>query len=202
MENKIIENAELVEIKKNEGKIIFTFLKDDMIYEVNWNQKAYDPTLNSFVESEQKEAQVEEWCERYFGCPSDELESQLGTKHTVYVYDTYASLWESENRFSKEDNGKSFRTEIEDIAVTDTEIKIYYRWKDNDNKKFSSKKGFTQKVGDAYYLNPMRKRKQIENFERDYGVSIDEAEKAIGHEILVKVKCAFGKHYYGEVQPL
>lgn len=202
MDNTIINDAELVEVVNKDGKITLTFLKDDMIYDVNWNQKAYDPTLNDFIESEQKEAQVEEWSQKYFGCSTKDLEKQLGSKQTIYAYDTYASMWESENRFTKEDKGKSFRTTIEDVVVTDTEIKIYYRWKEKDDLKYSSKKSFTKKVGDAYYLNPMRKRKQIEKFEEDFGVSVDNAEEAIGREILVKVKCAFGKFYYGEIDPL
>lgn len=197
MSNKI--TAKLVDVLNKDGKITLTFLNEDRIYEVNWNLKKYDTVLKDFIESEEKEAQVEEWSQKYFGVPVADLKDQIGTEQEVFIYDTYASLWESQNKFTKDDMGKSFRTVIDEIIETDTEIQIWYKWND---KKYMSKMSFTQKMGDQYYLNPIKQRKQLEKFKTKFGVPIEEKEELIGHEILVKVSSAFGKFYYGQVDLL
>lgn len=199
MENNLIKNAKLVDVTDKDGKINLTFLKDDKIYEVGWNKRQFDSTLNDWIESEEKEAKVEEWSDRYFGCPTKDLEKKLGTTQDVYVYDTYASLWESKNKFTKEDNKKSWKTQIESIEVDSNGIVISYKC---DDKLYSSKMSFTQKMGESYFLNPIKERKQRKNFQEKYGVPVEEADSLIGQEILVKVKCAFGKYYYGEIDVL
>lgn len=196
MENNLIKDCELVDVTDKDGKINLTFLKDDKIYEVGWNKRAYDPSLNDFVESEEKEAKVEEWSQNYFGVPTKELTKKLGSKQDIYVYDTYASLWESQNKFTKEDNKKSWKTQIERVDVNENGIVISYKC---DGKLYSSKMSFKQKMGDNYYLNPIKERKQRKNFLDKFGVPVEESDKIIGQEILVKVKCAFGKYYYGEI---
>lgn len=199
MENNIINDAELVDVTDRDGKINLTFLKDDMIYEVVWNKRKYDPATNDRVESPEKEQQVEGWSEQFFGVPSKDIAKELGSKHDVYVYDTFASLWENTNKFTKEQNGKSYRTEIERIDLEETQISIWYRIED---KLYSSKMSFNQKIRDAYYLNPIKQRKQFAKFETKFGVPVEQKDELIGQEILVKVKCAFGKFYYGEVEKL
>lgn len=200
MENNIIKDAQLVDLTDKDGKITFTFLDDDKVYEINWNKRAYDSTLNDWVESEEKEAKVEEWSKQYFGCPTKDLTKKLGTTQDIYVYDTYASFWESENRFTKEDINSSFRTKIEDVTVDENKIKIRFKW--GDKGLYSSKMSFTQKLGDNYYLNPMKERKQREKFQTKYGVPVEEADSIVGQEILVKVKSAFGKYPYAEIDVL
>lgn len=196
---EIVKNAELVEVTDKDGKITLTFMNEERIYEINWNRKAYDSTLNDFVENEDKEKQVEEWSKTYFGVPTKKLESKLGTKKDIYYYDTYCSLWESDVKFTKDDNGKTFKTTIDSIVETDSEISIYYYW---DDRKFRSKMSFNQKVGDKYYLNPMKQRKQYKNFEKKFGVPIDKKDELIGKEIMVKVRSMYNKYFYGEVSYL
>lgn len=197
MNNKI--KAKLVDVANKDGKVTLTFLNEDRIYEVNWNLRKYDQVLKDYIESPEKEAQVEEWSKTYFGVSLKDLEKKIGAEQDIYVYDTYASLWESQNKFTKEDNKKSFRTTIEDVILTDTEIQIWYLWND---KKYMSKMSFTQKMGEQYYLNPIKQRKQLDKFEQKFGVPVEDKEELIGKEILVNVKCAFGSFYYGEVNPL
>lgn len=194
-----IKDAQLVDVLDKDGRITMSFLENDRIYEVKWNKRAYDQSLNDWVESEEKEQQVEDWSQQYFGCPSKQLPKQIGTKKDVYYYDTYCSLWESDTKFTKADEGCSFQTTIDSIDVTDSEIAIYYYWED---RKYKSKMSFTQKVGDQYFLNPMKKRKQYEKFEKKFKTPVEEAQKLIGDPILVKVKSAFKKFFYGEIDYL
>lgn len=196
---ELIKQAELVEVNNKDGKITMTFLGEGRVYDVNWNLRAYDTALNDYVESKDKEALVDEWSQKYFGVKVKDLEKKLGTKCDLYYYDTYVSLWESENKFTQEDYKKSFKTTIEEIKLDDNGIQIFYRWKEKDNKIYKSNKSFTQKVGDDYFLNPIRKRKQLENFEETYGVPIEQKDELIGQPIKVEVKSAFKKFYYGDI---
>lgn len=193
---EIIKEAQLVDVQERDGKITMSFLDTDRVFEVKWNKKVYDNTLNDWAESKEKEEKVEEWCNQYFGCKTKDLKKQIGTKKDVYYYDTYCSLWQSDIKFTKEDAGKSFQTTIDSIEVTDAEIGIYYYWEEN---KYKSKMSFNQKVGDQFFLNPMKKKKQLEKFEEKFGVPVEEADSLIGKPILVKVQSAFKKYFYGEI---
>lgn len=193
---EIIKEAQLVDVQERDGKITMSFLDTDRVFEVKWNKKVYDNTLNDWAESKEKEEKVEEWCNQYFGCKTKDLKKQIGTKKDVYYYDTYCSLWQSDIKFTKEDAGKSFQTTIDSIEVTDAEIGIYYYWEEN---KYKSKMSFNQKVGDQFFLNPMKKKKQFEKFEEKFGVPVEEADSLIGKPILVKVQSAFKKYFYGEI---
>lgn len=199
MENNLIKDAKLVDVTDKDGKITLTFLADDKVYEVGWNKRAYDPTLNDFVESEEKEAKVEEWSNTYFGVPTKDLTKKLGSTQDVYVYDTYASLWESVNRFTPDMKGQKWRTVIDRVYVEQNGIHICYQC---DGTPYESKMSFTQKTGDAYYLNPIKERKQRAKFQEKYGVDADEAESIYGTEILVECKLAFGKYAYGDITVL
>lgn len=197
--DNLIKDVELVDVAENDGKITLTFLDGTKIYEVNWNKKVFDNTLKTWSENEDKEKKVEEWSKEYFKTSSDKLSKKIGTKHDIYVYDTYCSMWETQNKFTSEDNGKSFRTTIEEIVETPEEIQIYYRYND---KKYMSKMSFMQKIKERFYLNPIKERKQKEKFQQKFGVPIDKKDELIGQEILVKVRSAFGSYYYGEVDML
>lgn len=200
--SNIIEKAELVDVTDKDGKINLTFLKDDKIYEVGWNKRAYDSTLNDFVENKEKEEKVEEWSQNYFGVPTKDLTKKLGSKQDIYVYDTYASLWQSYSKFTNEDVGQQFRTTIDKVEVTDNGILIVFEWKEKGGQLYSSKMGFKQKLGDGYYTNPIKERKQRQAFQDKYGVPVEESDKVLGQEILVKVKKAFGKYPYSEITVL
>lgn len=197
---EIIKDAKLVNVENRDGRIILTFLGDARVYEVTWNLKRYDKDNNDWIDSPDKEAQVEEWAQKYFKCSVKDLDKKaIGRTCDVYAYDTFASLWESDNKFTAEDKNKKFQTTIDDITVSDTEILITYKI---DDKKYKSKMSFTQKVGEDYFLNPIKQKKQLKNFEDKYGVPIEQRASLIGQPILVKVKSAFGKYFYGDIEPL
>lgn len=187
--------GKLVDVTEIDGKINLLFLANDRVYEVGWNKKAYDSALGQFIESEQKEAQVEEWAQNYFKCSVDNLKDAIGTVCPIYSYDTYCSLWESQVKFTKDDNRKNEVTVIDEIDVTEDAIYIYYKF---DGQKHRSRMGYSTKVGNEFYQNPIKKKKQFANFEDKYGVPVEEKDKLIGKKIKVTVKKAFNS-YYGDI---
>ncbi len=187
--------GKLVDVTEIDGKINLLFLANDRVYEVGWNKKAYDSTLGQFIESEQKEAQVEEWAQNYFKCSVDNLKDAIGTVCPIYSYDTYCSLWESQVKFTKDDNRKNEVTTIDEIDVTEDAIYIYYKF---DGQKHRSRMGYSTKVGNEFYQNPIKKKKQFANFQDKYGVPVEEKDKLIGKKIKVTVKKAFNS-YYGDI---
>lgn len=190
-----IEKAELVNVEEKDGKITLTFLANERVYDINWNKKAYDSALNDYVESEIKEQQVENWSQEYFGVPTKDLPTVLGATLPIYSYDTYASLWESQVKFTKEDKGKKENTVIDDIQITEDAILIFYTF---EGQKHRSRMGFSTKVGNNFYLNPIQQRKQFKNFEQKFGVPVEDKDTLVGKKIQVTVKQAFS-HYYGDV---
>lgn len=190
-----IKDAKLVNVQEQDGKITLTFLGNEKVYDVIWNKKKFDTNSGEFVESEEKENTVEEWSKQYFKCSTSELPLAIGTILTVYSYDTYASLWESQAKFTKEQFQKKENTVIDAIDVTDEAILIYYKF---DGEKHRSRMGYSTKVGDSYYLNPIQQKKQFTNFKNKFGVDVKDRGKLIGKKIQVTVKRAFS-HYYGEI---
>ena len=187
--------GKLVDVTEQDGKITLMFLANDRVYEVGWNKKAYDSALGQFVESEQKEAQVEEWSQNYFKCATKDLHDVIGTVCPLYSYDTYCSLWESQVKFTKDDDKKTETTVIDDIDVTEEAILIFYQF---GGQKHRSRMGYSTKVGNDYYQNPIKRKKQFANFKEKFGVPVEEREKLIGKKILVTVKKAFN-NYYGDI---
>lgn len=190
-----IKDAKLVDVTEQDGKITFTFLGNEKVWNVVWNKKKYSPDTGEFIESEEKEKQVEEWSQNYFKCSTSELPLAIGTVCDIYSYDTYCSLWESQSKFTKEQFQKKENTVIDAIDVTDEAILIFYRF---DGEKHRSRMGYSTKVGNEYYLNPIQQRKQFTNFKNKFGVDIKDRGKLIGKKIQVTVKRAFN-HYYGDV---
>ena len=50
-----------------------------------------------------------------------------------------------------------------------------------------------------WFVNPQKRKKQLEKFSDRYGVALEDKDELIGKNIIVNVKCAFGEFYYGEV---
>ena len=48
----------------------------------------------------------------------------------------------------------------------------------------------------------MKKEKELAKFEEKFGVPIDEKDSLIGQKLIVEVKSAFGKFFYGDIKPM
>ena len=199
------KDLELIEVQyENEGKkAVLTFLdtENTQVLEVNFNRQVYDN--GTFVDDEEKAQKVDEWCEQYFETTFEGLKDCLGVRKDIYQYDSFNSLWESTEtkRFDVKQKGKIFETEIKRIEDDGKGIHIYY---DYEGDEYETKMMYSDYIEtrQEWFLNPQKKLKQYEKFERKFGVPIEDFEELIGKKIMVEIKIAFGKFAYGEIKDL
>ena len=116
------------------------------------------------------------------------------------MYDSFNSLWEVNftNKFQAEHKGKSFQTVIDEIEDNGTSILIKYKWKGEPYQSKMTYADYSEELK-QWFVNPQKRKKQFDKFVDRYGVSVEDKDELIGKSIIVNVKCAFGKFYYGEI---
>lgn len=201
----IIKNTELVEVtyENDNKKVVLTFLDREAgeIREVNFNRQSYKD--NKYVDDPEKAAKVDEWCKEYFNTKFDKLTDCIGVKKDLYAYPKFTSLFEVEmiNKFTDKEKGKIYQTVIKEVVVDDLFIKVRY---EADNllreTKYTCCK-FLESMK-KYYPDPVRKEKEYEKFKEKFGVEVQNADELIGEKIIVEVKSAFNKFYFGEIKDL
>lgn len=202
MEN-LRKDLELIEVNyQNEmKKAVLTFLdlENGEVLEVNFNKQAYEN--DSFVDSPEKSAQVDGWCQEYFGVPFDKLSTVIGVKKDVYKYDRFNSLWEVAvvEKFTKNDEGVIIQTKIESIEDDGKGIKISFL---HEGKTYESRMMYAEYIENMkqWFTNPQKKERQGDKFFKKFGVKVENAAEIIGKEIIVEVKLAFGKFPYAEIK--
>lgn len=204
MEN-LRKDLELVDVSyDNDGKkAVFTFLDMEAraVRIVNFNKQAYNATTGSYNDSDDKAAQVEEWCQTYFGLKFDSLSDAIGTKHDVYVYSDFNSLWESDivEKFTDDMEGQLYQTEIKKVIVDDYNIRVRY---EIEGKTYESKMsyGVYHEAMKAWFVDPLKKSRQMNKFKEKFLVDISEAATLEGHPLMIEVKKAMGKYLYGDMK--
>jgi len=205
---ELLKNLELVEVTTNDGKATLTFLHEERgeIREVNFNKNVYDESTGKFTPDADKAAKVEEWCQEYFKLTFDKLSQAIGTRKDVYAYDTFNSLWESEQikKFEKDMVGQIIQTEIKEI--TDDGVGIHIKF-DYEDETYQSNMSYSEYMENLkkWFKNPQKQAKQYKKFEEKFHVGVAEAIETgclTGQEIMVEVKSAFGKFVYPEIKPL
>lgn len=191
-------NSEIVEVVNNNDSIVFVCLQreEGKVVEVKWNKGDYDSALQKIVPNDKKLDQVSDWCKTYFDLDLSTIHKAVGKKIDVYVYETYSSFWESDVKFKKEDIGQKFDTEIEEVELANDAIIVRYKW---NGEKYRTNYRFTEFVEGDYFVNPIKKRKQLARFEDKFGLPIDRSDELIGLPITVEIKGAFNKYAYGEI---
>lgn len=197
------KDCELVEVvfKNDEKKAVLTFLDEEQgqVLEVNFNRQAYDN--GQFVDDPDKAEQVDEWCKEYFDTTYEDLPSKVGVKKDVYVYENFNSLWESSvtRKFTVQDKGKVFQTDIKRIEDDGFGIHIYFEF---EGDEYESKMMYSDYIENLkkWFVNPQKRKKQREKFANLFGVEVEDADKIVGKEILVEVKVAFKKFAYCEIK--
>lgn len=195
---ELIKETEVVEVKNDNDQVLFTCLKRDegKVIEVKWRKGDYDPTLREVIQNDAKVEQVNEWCKQYFDLDLMTINKAVGSKIDVYVYDTFASFWETDTKFTPEEVGKEFNTEVAEIELKDDAITVRYVINGN---KYATNYRFTQKVGREFFVNPQKERKARARFEETFGLPVERKDELIGMPITVKVCSAFKKYAYGEI---
>ena len=200
-----LEQLELVEVSYNDAKVTLTFLDAvaGEIREVNFNKKSFDKDSQKFVADEEKAAKVEEALQEHFGLSFDNMEQAVGQKRDVYCYEKFNSLSESTVRdiakFTAEDVGQILSGEIVEVALEDEGIRIYI---DYDGLTYRSNMGFSKKVGDVYFIDPLKKPKQLGKFEDKFGVKAEDGAVLVGKTVMFEVKKMGGSNaIYIDVKP-
>ena len=199
------ENLQLVQVEYSEDqkKVEFTFLDEEqgVIRPVVFNRQSYDNVKGKYVDDPEKAAKVDEWCQTYFGLSYDNLAQAVDTKHDIYVYDNFCSLWEAQQieKMSEDMVGQIIQTDIKEIIVDDVAIRIRF---DYDGKTYESKMTYGKylEVQKKWMPDLIKRKKQEEKFEKKFLVPITEKDSLIGHPIMVEVKKAMGKFVYCEVK--
>lgn len=199
---EIRKNLELVNVEcdgSTKATMMFLDKERKEVRTVTFNKQVYDN--GKFIDNDEKAQKVEQWCQDYFGCAFSELSDQIGAKKDIYVYDNFNSLWECEivNKFDESQVGQIYQTEVKEIIIDNIAIRIRY---DIDGKTYESKMTFATYLDTTkeWYVDPNKKAKKLEQFEDKFGVDIDHKDELIGHPLMVEVKSAFGKNYYGDIK--
>lgn len=202
---KILEQAELVEVTYNDAKVTLTFLDQEMgeIREVNLNKKAYDKDTQKFVDNAEKAAQVDAWCDQFFGLAFDKLVNAVGQRHTVYCYDKFNSLFESNvkqvAKFDEDYVGQILNGTIEDVQVEEEGIRIFIN---HDGETYRNNMSFSKLIGGKWYVDPIKRAKQIEKFAEKFHVTTAKSADLIGKSVMFEVKKMGGSNaIYIDVKP-
>lgn len=190
-----------VEYENNDKKAVLTFLDRErkQVRIVNFNKQVYRD--NKYIDDQEKAEKVNQWCADYFDTSFDSLGTCIGTKKDVYCYERFNSLWEIEQiaKFTADMVGQIYQTEVKEITVDDYFIRIRY---DIDGKTYESKMTFGTyfEATKEWYQDPVKKETQYKKFAEKFHVPVEEKDKLIGHPLMVEVKSAFGKNYWGDVK--
>lgn len=201
----LLEQLELVEVEYEfEGKkAVLTFLDEENgeIREVNFNKQDYQN--GKFVEDEKKAEKVEEWADKYFGTSFDEMAQAIGTKHDIYAYDNFNSMFEVEivEKFDKDMVGQIITVPITEVFDDGIGIRINFEYK---GKTYQNKMTYSDyvKARNEWFVNPQKKRKQYARFEKKFNVPFEQADELVGKEVMVEIRLAMGKYVWADIKPL
>lgn len=196
------KNLELVDVtyENNNQKAVMTFLDEERseIRVVNFNKQSYNG--EKYVDDPKKAEKVEEWCEEYFGLDFANLQQAVGTKHDIYEYERFNSLFHVDivEKFTEDMQGQIFDTTCTEVIVDDTAIRIRYQI---DGKTYESKMTFAQYIQSkkAWYPDPQKKVNTFARFEKKFGIPVEQAEQLVGQRLLVECKKAFNS-FYGDIK--
>lgn len=201
---ELLKGLELVGVEIEDGKkasMYFLDTEKEEIRTVQFNKQSYDQDKRKFIDDNEKAEKVEKWCNEFFNCTFDNLESAVGAKKDVYVYDMYCSLWEVDqvDKFKEEDVNLIDSGKIKEIICDNVGIKIRIEYND---KTYESKMSYSVWLDaqNKFITDPQKKIKQFEKFKDKFGVSIENKDKLVGTQVMFEVKRAMGKYIYIEIK--
>lgn len=201
---ELLTQLELVDVVFEDGKAVLTFLDADRgeIREVNFNKKVYNEDTKKFIPDVDKAAKVEEWAQEIFGLSFDELAQAIGERKDIYTYDKFNSLFEVKmaEKFTLEEEGQIFETEVTEIEDDGKAIRIRFEY---EGKTYESKMSYADYMESRkeWFVNPIKRKKQVEKFETKFGISVDNLQDMLGKKIMCEVKVAFSKFPFVEIKP-
>lgn len=200
---EIRKSLPLEDVEYNDGVATLIFLDKEHgeVLPVKFFSKLFDKESKKMVDDEAQAEKAEKNAQEYFGVGFEDLNKAIGQEHDVYVYPRFHSLWEVEvvEKFTKDQEGDIFETEIEEIKDDGKGIHIKFK---HDDKMYASKMmyaDYKESLND-WFVNPAKRTKQYDKFADKFGVKIDDAEEIVGNKIMVEIKIAFGTHPYAEIK--
>lgn len=201
---ELLNNLELIDVQYNNDnkKATLVFLDEERgeIREVNFNKQSFDN--GKYIDDPEKAKKVEEWAKELFGLTFDTLAQAIGERRDVYAYDNFNSLFQVSQvtKFNDDMVGQIFEVEVEEVIDDNIAIKIRFKYEDN---LYESKMSYADYVETRkeWFVNPQKRTKQYEKFEKKFGIKIEDKDKLVGKTVMVEVKKAMGKYVYSEIKP-
>lgn len=199
------QQLEMIEVayENNGKKAVMTFLDEECgeVLEVNFNKQIFNKDKKEWIDDTEKAEKVDKWCEEYFDTTFDKLTQKIGIKLDVYHYDNFNSLWESQQveQFKSDNVGEIFNGKITEINDNGNAIQIFL---EIEEKIYRSKMNYGKylEARGEYMVDPVKKTKQFEKFEKKFGVPFERANEIVGKEVMCEVKQAFGEFIYIEIK--
>lgn len=198
------ENLLLAEVvyENNGKKAVLNFIDEERgeLRQVTFNLQKYED--GKFIDDPQKAEQVAEWCKEYFDTTFDRLAEKVGITKDVYCYDRFNSLWEAQtvSKFTEDLNGQMIFTKVKEIVVDDIAIRIRY---DYEGNTYETKMTYADYIENMkrWFKNPVKRQKVYDRFKEKFGVDVEHKDELIGHDLIVEVRSAFGKNFWGDIKP-
>ena len=199
----------LVEFSESVGdKATLTFHDEDegVIHEVTFQRKGYDEVNKKWLDDPEKKEKVEGQVKEVFGVTFEELNTKVGSKYDVYIYDGFCHVLEFNipNKFQSDEVGQIYSVTI--VSVEDNErmnkIEVIY---DLDGTEYMSNMGYSKRIplaGEMKFLkDPAKKERQLVNFKKKFHVDFDNRKEVVGKTLMVEVKDLNG-NVYGDMKAL
>jgi len=209
MENKKVEvkveetnvrKLEVFKVEMNEAKTDAVILCVDReannMFEPRLSKTKYDEASGTYKPDAGMAEFTEKICQEVFGCAFEDLASKIGEKVDVYVYDDKSSFYPMKS-YPKTDViptdlvGKIKKGIITDILQDDKGTIVYIEY---EGMKF--KQNFIWAKYDmdtsTWFIIPTQKPKKAAKFVGTFGVTMENAPKLIGKEIMFEAKNYFG----------
>jgi hypothetical protein len=202
---ELLEQLEIVDVRfeDNNQKAEIIFLDDlkGEIREVYFNRQAFDKATSKYVPNAKKAAEVDQWCQEYFGLTFDRLGEAIGERKDVFCYDRFNSLWEVQmiEKFGDDMEGQIFETVIVNALDDGKKISLQFEY---EGKLYESKMQYAtyNEARKEWFVDPIKRTKKYEKFESKFNMPVTELENMVGKTVLVEVK-KMGQWIYSEIKP-
>ena len=200
------EQLEIVDVQfeDNNQRAIFICLDElvGTVHDISWNRQIFNKDTKKFVPDEKKAAEVDKWCEQYFGIPFERLGETIGQKMDVWCYDHFNSFWEVQmiSKFDEEMLGQILDVTIVKALDDGKKLSLQFEYEGN---LYESKMQYADwlESRQEWFVNPVKKKKQYDKFAEKFQMPVEEIESMVGKNVLVEVKKALGKYIYSEIKP-
>lgn len=207
MAETVLDDLELIEVERSDDKqrATLTFLDEEHgeVREVTYSRQSFDPDKKEWYDDPEKAKKADEWAQEYFKTSYDTLEESIGSRHKIFAYDNFASMYHVDQvaHFEEDMVGQIVQAKVSGVVDNGAKIVIQFEY---EGDIYASNMTYSRylEVQKKWFPNPQLKTKKYADFLKKFHVPVSEADKLIGKNIMVEVKRAFGKFIYADIKPL